>query len=63
MAVRGRVILVMEDKHRTRLLADFANAVEGKTVHVLEIPDEYPFMDPEPVEQLEASVAALLGPT
>ncbi len=57
------VILVMEDKHRTRLLADFATAVEGKTVHVLDIPDEYAYMDPELVEQLEASVAALLGLT
>lgn len=55
------VILVMETKHRQRLAADFGPALAGKTVHVLDIPDEYRYMDPELVELLETAVAELLG--
>jgi predicted protein tyrosine phosphatase len=55
------VIFVMEEKHKSRLLAEFTVAIERKPLHVLDIPDEYKFMDPELVEQLQESVAALLG--
>ena len=55
------VIFVMEEKHRSRLLAEFTTTVENKPVHVLDIPDEYKYMDPELVEQLRRSVGALLG--
>ena len=55
------VIFVMEEKHRSRLLAEFTTTVEHKPVHVLDIPDEYKYMDPELVEQLRRSVGALLG--
>jgi predicted protein tyrosine phosphatase len=51
----------MEDKHRARLLAEFTVTIARKPIHVLDIPDEYQFMDPELVEQLEESVAAVLG--
>lgn len=57
------VILVMEQKHKRRLQADFARMLGGKPVHVLDIPDEYRFMDPELVEILESSVAACLSIT
>lgn len=46
------VIVVMEDEHRRRILADFTAAVAQKPVHVLDIPDEYQYMDPELVDQL-----------
>lgn len=57
------VILVMEEKHKARLLAEFTTTVEGKPLHVLDIPDNYKYMDPELVAELEAAVAALLGLT
>ncbi len=36
-------------------------AIGNKPVHVLDIPDEYRYMDPALVQQIEASVAAILG--
>jgi len=55
------VIFVMEEEHKSRLVAEFAAAVARKPLHVLDIPDDYRFMDSELVEQLEDPVAALLG--
>jgi predicted protein tyrosine phosphatase len=55
------VIVVMEEKHRSRLVAEFAAFVAHKPIHVLDIPDDYKFMDPELVEHLQHSVAAVLG--
>jgi len=57
----AEVILVMEEKHRARLLADYAELLGGKTLHVLGIPDEYRYMDPELVDELTGAVAAILG--
>ena len=54
------VIFVMEEKHKSRLVAEFSRLLVGKTIHVLDIPDEYKYMDPELVEQLEQSVNAIL---
>lgn len=55
------VILVMEEKHKDRLRASFGHALGRKPIHVLDIPDEYKYMDPELIEQLHASVDAILG--
>lgn len=44
------LIFVMEDKHKSRIRADFREEVRFKTLHVLDIPDDYRFMDPELVE-------------
>ncbi len=55
------VIFVMEEKHRSRILAEFGTVVAGKRIEVLGIPDEFKFMDPELVEHLRESVGALLG--
>ena len=57
----ANVIFVMEEKHKSRLVAEFSRLLDGKTIHVLDIPDEYKYMDPELVEQLEPSVAAIVG--
>lgn len=54
------VVIVMEHKHKSRLVADFGDLLAGKPVHVLDIPDEYKYMDPELVELLELSVGSLL---
>ena len=54
------VILVMEDKHRARLRAQFRDEVRYKDVHVLDIPDEYSFMDPELVEIIREKAEPLI---
>ena len=55
------VILVMEEKHLQRLRANFREELTHKRVHVLDIPDEYRFMDAELVELLSHQVASILG--
>lgn len=55
------VVIVMEEKHKSRLAADFGDLLADKPVHVLDIPDEYKYMDPELVELLEQSVGSLLN--
>ena len=56
----AELIFVMEGKHRDRLRAAFPRGMQHKTVHVLHIPDDYQFMDPELVEVLETIVPPLL---
>ena len=55
------VVLVMEDKHKSRLLAEYCALLLHKPLHVLDIPDDYKYMDPELVELLADPVAELLG--
>lgn len=55
------VIIVMEQKHKNRLVAEFTRLLNHKPIHVLEILDEYKYMDPELVEILEDSVGGCLG--
>lgn len=54
------VILVMEEKHKSRLLAQYRRLLENTPIHVLDIPDDYKFMDPELVDLLRQSVEAIL---
>ena len=54
------VILVMEDKHRQRIVAEYTRLVEHTPIHVLDIPDEYKYMDPELMDILEQTVEPLL---
>jgi predicted protein tyrosine phosphatase len=54
-------VLVMEPRHKARLLADHAEAMQGKRVEVLDIPDDYRYLDPDLVALLEAVVPPLLG--
>ncbi|UUZ51810.1 phosphotyrosine protein phosphatase [Massilia sp. B-10] len=56
------VILVMEEKHKSRLKAEFGRLLEGRAIHVLDVPDDYKYMDPELVELLEQSAGPLLFP-
>jgi predicted protein tyrosine phosphatase len=55
------VIFVMEEKHKSRLLAEYRRIVEKTPIHVLDIPDEYKFMEPELVELVRESVGSILG--
>lgn len=47
------LIFVMEEKHKSRIKSDFRDEVSFKTLHVLDIPDDYRFMDPDLIEELQ----------
>ncbi|TLX70125.1 phosphotyrosine protein phosphatase [Pseudomonas nicosulfuronedens] len=55
------VIFVMERKHLNRLQAEFSRLLEHKRLHVLDIPDDYHYMDPELVDILNDLVASCLA--
>ncbi len=55
------VILVMEEKHKSRLLAEFNRIVERTPIHVLDIPDDYTYMDPALIAELRTAVRPVLG--
>lgn len=54
------IILVMEEKHKSRLRAQFRDEVRHKALHVLDIPDEYRFMDEELIELLRLKAGPLI---
>ena len=53
-------IFVMEKKHRNKLMAEFSRLLEHKPIHVLDIPDEYHYMDPELVDEIDVRVSTIL---
>ncbi|MGK0241037.1 MAG: putative protein tyrosine phosphatase [Candidatus Pelagisphaera sp.] len=55
------LVLVMENKHRQRLKAAFPEAMEYVETRVLDIEDNYRFMDPELVEELRGAVNPVLA--
>ncbi len=55
------LILVMEQKHLSRIKADFRDETRYKQVHTLNIPDEYQFMNPDLIQLLETKTAAILN--
>jgi predicted protein tyrosine phosphatase len=54
------LILVMEDKHKSRIKAEHRDEVRYKALHVLDIPDDYTFMDPDLIEVLKVKVEPLI---
>ncbi|MBL8537089.1 MAG: phosphotyrosine protein phosphatase [Hyphomonadaceae bacterium] len=54
------LILVMEEKHRSRIRAEHRDEVRYKALHVLDIPDDYQFMQPELIELLRLKVAPFI---
>ncbi len=55
------VIFVMEHEHKRQLLKRFRADVGNRPIHILDIPDEYQFMDPELVELIESGVRSILN--
>ena len=53
-------IFVMEKRHRQLLLGRFGGDLRGKAVTVLDIPDEFQFMDPDLIELLHARLSTQL---
>ena len=54
------IIMVMEYKHKKKLVTAFSALLENKPLYVLDIPDEYKYMDKELVEHFENVVPDLL---
>ncbi len=54
------VVIVMESKHKQRLLADHPEAMKYRDVHVLDIEDNYKFMDPELIDELRTAIDPIL---
>jgi predicted protein tyrosine phosphatase len=55
------VVFTMEQKHKNRLVADFSRILEHKPIHVLDIPDDYQYMDPDLVSIVKETVSHRLG--
>ncbi len=54
-------IFVMEDKHKRYIKEQFRNQLINKQLIVLDIPDDYQYMDEELVAWLTESINAYLG--
>jgi predicted protein tyrosine phosphatase len=54
------IIIVMEDKHKSHLLSTFPGELKYKKLCVLDIPDEYKYMDPQLIEELRIAIDPLL---
>ena len=52
------LIFCMEKSHLNRLRRKFPEALQGKRVVCLHIPDDYEFMQPELIDGLRAKLAA-----
>lgn len=53
-------ILVMERKHQEKILIKFPEETTDTEIIVLDIPDEYKYMDKELIEELESALQAIL---
>ena len=54
-------VLVMEHAHKQRLREQFPELVRELRIEVLDIPDDYEFMNPELVAMIRERVEPLLG--
>lgn len=55
------LILVMEEKHSARIKAEHRDEVRYKALHVLDVPDEYHFMDPDLIALLKLKIEPLIS--
>lgn len=55
------LILVMEKIHRDRLNRKFGDSLRGKRIAVLDIPDDYDYMDPVLVSLLKERCAPYIS--
>jgi predicted protein tyrosine phosphatase len=54
------IIFVMEKKHKERMFQKFSDESDGKEIVVLDIADEYKFMEEELVEEIKGKVGIYL---
>jgi predicted protein tyrosine phosphatase len=55
------LIVVMEKSHRNKLTKRFRKFLAGKRVVVLDIPDDYDYMDPTLVELIKSRCASFIS--
>ncbi len=54
------IIFAMEKRHKQRLIENFRILANDKQIIVLDIPDEYQYMDSELIEIIKTSVSTYL---
>ena len=54
------LIFVMEKRHKTILAEKFSDNLHGKDLVVLDIPDDYTYMDEDLINEIEAKVSIYL---
>lgn len=54
------LILVMEEKHAARVRAEHRDELRYKAMHVLDVPDDYHFMDAELIDLLRQKCGPLI---
>lgn len=54
------LIFVMEKEHKNRLQENFRSEIQGKELIVLEITDNYQYMDEELIAEIESKVSPYL---
>ena len=54
------IVFVMEKRHKQRLNENFRDIIAEKELVVLDIPDEYHFMDEELIDLIKTSVSPYL---
>ena len=54
------LIFAMEQKHKKQLTTEFSSFLKSKNIVVLDIPDEYKYMDEELVDIFKESVSCYL---
>jgi protein-tyrosine phosphatase len=50
------LIFVMEKKHKQRMLENFPIETKSKKMVILDIPDEFKYMDKELIEEIKSTV-------
>ena len=59
----GRCYFFMEQKHKNRLMAEYGRIIAFKPLHILDVPDDYLFMDTRLIEIFKDIVPGKLGLT
>jgi len=54
------LIFAMEEAHKARMIANFRQQMRSKAVYVLDIPDDYRFMDLELVDLIEEATTPIV---
>jgi predicted protein tyrosine phosphatase len=54
------LIFVMEKKHKQRIAERFAEEIHEKEIIILDIPDDYQYMDEELIDEIKSKVADYL---
>lgn len=54
------LIFVMEKKHKQRITEKFKDEVAAKEIIVLNIPDDYQYMDEELIDELNSKLSAYI---